>query len=272
MFEPRIHRTTASSATGILELIYHSTVRQVRKGHKSGGLGLVTNIIQALLLIAVFYGLFYLLGMRSLAIRGDFLLYLMSGVFLFLVFVKTIDAVYGAPGPTSAMMLHAPMNTAISVAAAALASLYLQVLTIVVILFIYHAAIQPISIQDPLGASAMVLLTWFSGVSFGLLLLAARPWAPGAVGLIHRLFIRINMLASGKMFVANTIPGFLLPLFSWNPLFHTIDQTRGFVFLNYNPHYTSIGYPLLLSLGIIMVALMGEFYTRQHASASWGRR
>ena len=30
----------------------------------------------------------------------------------------------------------------------------------------------------------------------------------------------------------------MLTIFDWNPLFHTIDQARGFTFINYNPHYS----------------------------------
>jgi len=59
-------------------------------------------------------------------------------------------------------------------------------------------------------------------------------------------------------------------MFDWNPLFHTIGQARGFTFINYNPHYSSITYPFFLSLGFLLLGLMGESYTRKHASISWG--
>ena len=77
------------------------------------------------------------------------------------------------------------------------------------------------------------------------------------------------MIASGKMFLANTLTAKLRGFFDWNPLFHTIDQTRGFTFINYNPHYSSITYPVLVTLTLIMIGLMAEFYTRQYASVSW---
>jgi hypothetical protein len=32
--------------------------------------------------------------------------------------------------------------------------------------------------------------------------------------------------------------------FDWNPLFHSIDHTLVYVFINFNPHYTSISYPV----------------------------
>ena len=83
------------------------------------------------------------------------------------------------------------------------------------------------------------------------------------------IYMRANMIASGKMFVANNMPTYMLDMFNWNPLFHTIDQGRGFIFLNYNPHYSSIAYPIKVTLACLMIGLMGEFYTRKHASASW---
>ena len=61
-------------------------------------------------------------------------------------------------------------------------------------------------------------------------------------------------------------------MFDWNPLFHAIDQSRGYVFINYNPRYSSWEYPLTIGIILLMVGLMGEFYTRKNASISWSAR
>ena len=87
-----------------------------------------------------------------------------------------------------------------------------------------------------------------------------------------QVYNRANMIASGKMFVANQMPGYMLAFFDWNPLFHTIDQSRGFTFVNYFPHHSSISYAVWFSLTFLMLGLMGEYYTRKHASASWNAR
>ena len=82
--------------------------------------------------------------------------------------------------------------------------------------------------------------------------------------------MRANMIASGKMFVANQL-GFLgLYIFGWNPLYHTIDQARGFVFENYSPKFTSLYYPIAFTFVLIVLGMMAEFFTRKAASASWG--
>lgn len=272
MFTPQRRKGKIGTGFSILGLIYHATVRSIRKSHGNAMLGLVMNMMQTIVLVAVFYVMFDILGMRGSAVRGDFLLYIMSGIFLFLTHTKALGAVAGAEGPTSAMMKHAPMTTAVTIGSAALGVLYIQTLSLLVVLFIYHVAFTPISIDRPIEAYGMLLLSWFTGAAIGTVLLAAKPWAPNAVGVIQQLYSRANMIASGKMFLANTLSYTMLKLFDWNPLFHTIDQARGYVFINYNPHYSSWTYPLYVGLALLMIGLMGEFYTRQYASVSWGAR
>jgi len=258
------------SAISLLERIYHATVRNVRKSHGNAVVGLLLNIFQTVLLVGVFYIMFELLNMRRLAIRGDFLLYVMSGVFMFLTHTKAVGAVSGAEGPTSPMMKHAPMNTVISITAAALSSLYLQVLSAAIVLWGYHAAVQPITIHNPAKTLGIFLLAWGSGAAIGMVMLAAKPWWPSGVMMISTIYQRVNMIASGKMFVVNMLPGSMIALFDWNPLFHCIDQARGAIFLNYDPRYTSVSYPVIVTICCLMLGLMLEFYTRRHASLSWG--
>ncbi|WP_415183569.1 ABC transporter permease [Phaeovulum sp.] len=270
MFKAKRTNSTLGSTFSLLELIYHSTVRSIRKTHGNAIVGLLMNMVQTVVLVVTFYVMFNVLGLRSTAVRGDFLLYVMSGIFLFMTHTKAVGAVAGSEGATSQMMKHSPMSTAVSISAAALGALYIQVLSMVVVIYIYHVAFTPIEIYDPVGAMAMVLLAWFTGVAIGMIIMAAKPWAPDFFGVVTMVYMRVNMIASGKMFLANMLPHKMLVLFSWNPLFHTIDQARGYTFINYNPHYSSWSYPLILGLVLLMIGLMGEFYTRQHASVSWG--
>jgi ABC-type polysaccharide/polyol phosphate export permease len=269
MFQVQRSKTRSRSAFSMLELIYHSIVREIRKDHRNAVVGLIMNMMQTIVFVTAFYFMFSILGLKGSAIRGDFLLYIMSGVFLFITHTKAMGAVLGADGPASAMMKHAPMNTIVSITSSAIASLYIQVLSMCFVLYLYHVIFGPITIVDPIGAMGTVLLAWFSGVAVGMIFLSIKPWFPGFVSIASSIYARANMIASGKMFVANSLPSFILPVFDWNPLFHSIDQARGYVFINYNPHYTSISYPLKVSLILIMVGLMLEFYTRKNASVSW---
>ena len=270
MFQVSKPTTMAGSAWNILELIFHSTVRELRKSHGNAVIGLLLSMLQAVIFVGAFYFMFMILGLKNAKLRGDFLLYIMSGVFLFLTHNKAMSAVFGSEGSTSSLLKHAPLNSFILIASAALGALYMQTLSLLTILFLYHALGNPVEIHDPVGAFGMLLLAWFSGVSIGMLFLAAKPWFPTATGVVQTLYSRANMIASGKMFVANATPGYMLKLFDWNPLFHAIDQERGYVFVNYFPHHSNITYPLILSLVFVSIGLLGEFFTRRHVSMSWG--
>jgi ABC-type polysaccharide/polyol phosphate export permease len=270
MFRPQVTQTTTRSAFGMLALIFHAAVRSVRKTHGNAVIGLALNILQTVLMIAIMFFLFDLMGIRPTKVRGDFLLFIMSGVFMFMTHAKAMSAVAGAEGPTSAIMKHSPMNTIISICSAALGALYLQVLSAAFVLFFYHAIFTPITIHEPIGTVGMFLLSWISGAAIGTIFLAMKPWNPPVVGIISSIYLRANVIASGKMLVANATPTSVLKIFDWNPLFHTIDQGRGFVFLNYHPRYSNIEYPIMVTLACLMVGLMGEYYTRKHASMSWG--
>lgn len=273
MFEQVRRHSRLTVAIRMLEVIYHSVVRDVRKQHGNAFLAIGVNMLQIVIFVAVFYVMFTLLGLRGPgAIRGDFIVYLLSGIFLYMTNIRTLGAVMGAEGPSSPMMQHAPMNTIVAIGAAAFGALYIQVLTLAVVLFGYHVIISPITIEDPIGAFMMFLLAWFVGIALGLVLLALKPWFPTATMIISTIYKRANMIASGKMFVANTLPGFMIAMFDWNPLFHIIDQCRGYAFINYNPRYTNWEYPLIVGCCFVVLGLMGEFYTRRHASASWNAR
>ena len=269
MFQTPIHRNSASSFFAMAAVTYHTIVRTARSGHRNAIISMVLDLVQGMVMIAAFLLFFMVLGLRSSPIRGDMILFVMSGVFVYMTHIKVVGTVMGAGGPTASMMLHRPMNTIIAIVAAALAALYKQTITVFVILSLYHMAINPITIHDPVAAMGFFLMAWFSGCAVGVVFLALKPWFPKFTTVVKTIYIRANMIASGKMFVVNSLPATMMALFDWNPLFHIIDQLRGAVFLHYNPQFTSVSYPIYVSLVLIFIGLMGEFFSRQHVSKSW---
>lgn len=269
MFQPVVHKSSVRSLFATLELIFNVAVRDVRMNSSNAIVGLVVSIVQSLMMILVFWFMLTFLGMRGSAVRGDFMLYTMSGIFMYMTHIRAIKAVSKAEGPTSAMMKHAPMNTVVAIAGQSLAALYQQILSVTVILFVYHTMFNRIEMEFPVMVLAMLILAWATGIGVGMIFKAATPWAPDFFSIATTLYTRANMIASGKMFLANAFPTSKLFWFSWNPLFHIIDQTRGFVFLNYNPHYSSVTYPLIAVFVLIVLGLIGDTFTRMYASASW---
>ncbi|MEH6361043.1 MAG: ABC transporter permease, partial [Amylibacter sp.] len=102
--------------------------------------------------------------------------------------------------------------------------------------------------------------------------LSLTPYAPTVIGLITSIYQRSNMIFSGKMLLASTLPGFMLPMFIWNPLFHTIDHARGFVFVNYIARVTNLTYPIILTISLLIIGMMFEHWARKYVSESWSKR
>ena len=269
MFQTESRTSLAHGAATILVLVFHNTVRSIRKTHRDATVAILYNILQTVIMVGAFFVLLDVLGLRGNAIRGDFLLYVMSGIFGFMTHVKSVGAVMGSEGPTSPMMQHRPMNQVIAVCASALGAFYIQIVSMIAILVVYHLVWTPIEIAQPFGACMMLVLAWFSGCAVGMVLLALKPWLPKGTAIIMQIYSRANMFASGKMFVANTLPAHMVAMFAWNPLFHIIDQGRGFIFLNYNPMKSSLMYPLWVSLVLLAIGIIGVFYTSRRASLSW---
>ncbi|MBF9029352.1 ABC transporter permease [Rhodobacterales bacterium HKCCE3408] len=270
MFQARRRRSNLQVFLSLMELTYHSAVRKVRQQHGNAFMALAMSIFQAIAFVAGFYIMFEILNTRTMAIRGNFIVYLLTGIYLYLTHIKALGAVMGSEGPASPMMQHGPMNTLVAIMSSALQVLYLQTLALIIILVVVHIVIEPVVIHDWAGAFMMFLLAWFSGVAVGLLLLALKPWIPDVVTVINTVWSRANMVASGKMFVANLMTASMVAMFDWNPLFHIIDQCRGFTFgMNYVPHHSNWQYPVYVCLALVTLGMIGEFYTRKNVSASW---
>ncbi len=254
------------------ELVFHAVVRNIRSQHVNAVIAIAVNILQIVLLATVFYFILSFLGPRVAKIRGEFALYLLSGVFMFITHIKAVSAISGLGTGNNPMTLHSPMNMMVTLLAAAFGQLYTQLASLLVILFIYNVTIAPLEMQNPGGAFGMFVLAWFTGCAVGLVFLSVIAWFPTVGSMLKNVYRRMNMIFSGKMFVANSLGSFMLGMFMWNPLFHIIDQCRGFIFKNYFPRVTSWEYALWVGIVLIMIGLLAEFYTRQQFSQSWNAR
>ena len=96
MFQNVQPRSTLQSVIATGELIYHATVRSIRTGHGNALLAILSNMMVSVLFVLAFYVMFTVLGLKGTALRGDFLLYIMSGIFLFMTHTKALGAVVGA--------------------------------------------------------------------------------------------------------------------------------------------------------------------------------
>lgn len=251
--------TTLTRAHLAVERLFQATSEEVTRGHQHMLVGVITNVGQTILLVGVFYMVSVLSGFGTAMIRGDLLIYLITGVFLFNLHVKSVGAILASSRAAG----KARADRVLSTAAAALGCLYTQLYSVAIVLGLYFAFVEHISIHRPYGALAMLVLSWISGVAVGLIFLSIKQRAAGLSGFLSQAYSRINMIGSGQMFVANMLPAKVLVYFEWNPLFHIIDQARGFAFLNYNPWFSNLTYPALATFILLVVGLLAEGAARK---------
>ena len=255
-----------------LPLLYHSIVKDIRGSDGNALRGLAMEIMQMIMLVAVFYVMITVLGMKALIVRGSFILFLISGIFLYMTHIKAVGKIAGSGDATNSMLKHAPVSTLLLILSAAFAALYIQFLSMGVILLVAHVLIEPVVFFDVKGFIMCFFIAWGSGASIGLVFLTIKPYAPRLIGLITTIYTRANMVFSGKMVLANSLPGFVLPMFLWNPLFHSIDQARGYTFINYTPRNTNLEYPVILTCACLILGIMLEHWARKYVSESWANR
>lgn len=140
-------------------------------------MGLLIEVAQSLLLLGIFYLMFTVMGLRSMMIRGDFVLFLLTGIFLFLTHNKAVSAAMGSVAPLGGMTQHWPMNTAINTLASIIAGLYMQVLAFALILTVVHTLGGGLEIYDPMGMIFPIFMAWASGVAIGLTFGVLKPFS-----------------------------------------------------------------------------------------------
>lgn len=254
------------------KLLYFTIVSDVRQSDGNALRGLIKDVMKTMMMVVMFYVMITVLNMRGAVVRGNFVLFLMSGIFLFMTHNKAVGKISGSGGATHPMLKHAPVSTLLLILSSALSSLYIQILSMSIVLLIAHTLIEPIVFYNFKGFIFCFFIAWLSGVSIGLLFLALHPYAPSVIVLLSTFYRRANMIFSGKMLLASTLPSFILPMFTWNPLFHAIDQARGYTFINYNARVTDINYPIILSLVFLVLGIMLEHWARKYVSESWSKR
>ncbi|MBL4806086.1 MAG: ABC transporter permease [Rhodobacteraceae bacterium] len=267
MAEVEKPKTLLYAAADFLGLIYHSIVREVRTKSGSASLGILSEVMQIMSFFAIFYIMFMVMG-RSVAIRGDFILFLLSGIFLLVIHMGAIGAVRGASNAISPMMQHAPMSVILSIISKSLATLYLQITAIIVITLIYFVVSDGFVIYKIRSIFIPFFFTWASGISIGLIFMLLQPLAPGFIRSFSQVYMRAQMITSGKFMPAAYLPTSMVAWFDWNPLFHCIDQMRLAVFINYSKEVSNMSYPIYFTAIFLVIGLMGEFWTRKNLSSS----
>ena len=244
------------------ELIFHAVVRNIRSRHFNANMANVFNILQMAVVATAYNFILAFPGTCVAKIRREFVLYLLSGVFLFITHIKSVGVISSVGSDQNPMKLHSPMNMMLMLFVAAFGTCHAQFASILLILFTYSVSVASLETQEPGGTIAATLaFAWLTGCAAGLVFLALKSWIPNTIAILNKVYHRLIKVLSGKMFVANVLVGMMLTLFAWNSLFHIIDQCHSFAFRNLSPHDTSWEYALRVGITQAMIGFLAELYT-----------
>ena len=241
---------------GFLSVLYHATVRDIRSAHANAFIAIGSEIAQALVLVILIMVFLNALGIGRLMVRGNAMLSVLTGVFLFLVHTRAFSRVIASAAKAGKMVRHRSTPPVLLHLSAALASLYIQTLALLVMLLATHVLFAPVEVDAAPRAALAVGLAWFSGLGAGVLAVSLRPYAPKLVQITGSFYARGNMFFGGKMLLASGLSASVLQYFLWNPLFHVIDQARAAVFINYTATTTNLLYPFAVGAVCLLLGLM----------------
>ena len=112
MFKYQRNQSLPGGAFTSVELIFHAVVRNIRSRHSNAIMAIMITILQVVVVATAFYFILTFMGTHVAKIRGEFVPYLLSGVFLFITHIKSVGAISGVGTGNTPMMLHSPMTQA----------------------------------------------------------------------------------------------------------------------------------------------------------------
>ena len=125
--------TTVGRIIEFFRLLYISTAHNARGSSRNAFLAILTRVMTMVLMGATFYILMSITGLRNMTGRTDFILFLMSGIFLFLIHIRTFRQNIGIFEPNSPMSVHAPITPLLSLFSNGASQLYINIISILII-------------------------------------------------------------------------------------------------------------------------------------------
>ena len=246
------------------QLCHAMAVQNIAR-QSTGSFGLLGAFAMPLAMTAGFLAAYELVGLFRPAIRGDVVVFLLTGILLFQLASRARSAADLTGG--GAFLWHQPVQPALVVWSGALAALYVSVTAMALILTGAALIRGAPPLHDPAGLAAPLLLAWGFGVGSGMVMSGIARYAGGGQ-LLGMAWQRAMFLTGGIFFLAAAVPGWMRPWFDWNPLFHIIDAMRAAAFVNYSGGDTSLTYAAWCVAGLLAVGHALERKVRADFSIS----
>ena len=253
------HNPNATFLNGLLNLgflMWTLVVRKLREETGGAAIGFLKGVLMALTFCLIFYFVMTFFSLGGLTVRGDMMVFILIGVGFFFAMKFALAAAMTGMRKGGPLVQHPHLSPLLFIYADSIAVFYNWFLAIVILYFGNALYTGKMELKEPIMFFPIFFLTWLTGVGAGMImgfLIAYFSWAV----ILKRIIFKVMFFTSGKFTNANVLPGEMLDIMRWNPLFHLIDQMRDAAFVNYTAKYTNMVYPticcfILLFLGHLL--------------------
>lgn len=244
-----------SALTTQVRVISALMLRETKTRYGEHKLGFLWAIIEPLIMVAVFVGIFS--SIRSDSPGGMPLVpFMLSGIVPFTLFRDTMTQMQGAISLNRMLFAFPQVTTFDVIIARGLLEIILMGGVFMLLLLGIHIAGYPIKIENPLGVLAACLLIGMMGMGLGFFFASIVPIMPSMRQISTAVLGRPLFLGSGVFFIADTVPGPVREYLLYNPLMHMLELLRSAFFYEFESAYGDWTYATIWSVCTLAFGLL----------------
>lgn len=249
------------AALGVQSRVVHAFIlRETRTRFGRSRLGYFWALFEPMAYILTFVGIFTVLE-RGAPIDVDISMFFFTAIIPWLLFSRMVSSVSGAVDANQQLLSYPHVKTLDVV----VARMILEFSTLMLVSLIYLSGGYYLGYFTGIESVLLVMLPLFVvtllGVGLGLVFGAIKYYM-SAITNIQSVFLRILFFASGKFFVADSLPPALRDWLWYNPLLHITEWVRSSFFSSFESRFYDWTYPVKFALVVLFLGLASERVTR----------
>lgn len=252
----------AAGALTQLRVIHAIALRETRTRFGSNQLGYLWALLEPVLWILTFYGLFRIVG-RSAPDGTDIIYFLATGIVPYELVMKTSDRASLSIDANRALLFYPQVHTIDLILARGALEIATYFTVFVAIVGGQAAATGELEIEDVLQLVFGLGLSGLLGLTLGTVLCALSTLSRFVDRIKGPLF-RPLFWVSGLFFTAEALPSRIREILMWNPILHCVEIVRDGFFVSYDSRHASAGYVLAWVIGLSFAGLTLERVVRRH--------
>lgn len=263
--EPRLKLVDIKGALSTqARVIWALVLRETKTRYGEHKLGFMWAVIEPLIMVAVFVGIFS--SMRSDSPGGmPLVLFMLTGIVPFHLFRDTMGQMQGAIAQNRMLFAFPQVTTFDVIFARGILEVLLMGGVFILLLFGMDVAGHSVSVERPLGVLAACILLSMIGMGLGFAFAAISPIVPSMKQISSAVLGRPLFLSSGLFFIADSIPGPVREYLLYNPLIHILELLRSAFFYEFESQYGDWGYATTWSLCTLAFGLLVHQAMRRKA-------